>query len=202
MTTTQTDESQNTGESTSADSFWGARVASLAGTLASENFPPGHLAQLRRMNPDDPDAAPLWRLMVKYDLFRNDEVDRKWALIIHGIALMTPTNSGTGDSRSAHDRNIPVGRALFLGGESQRTSAFYRGTRLNRLLHARDSMFRALLARMFRMLAANRVSFDWITMASLILNEGYNEEAAERERRRIARDYYQAERDFAQANTD
>ena len=170
----------------------------FAGLLASENFGRGGLANLRRMDPDDPDAAAFWRLMARQDLFRGPELERKWALIIHGIALMTPTNRVDGNNRSAHDGYNPVGRALFLGNDAQRDQGFYSETRLNRLLTARGAMLRALLARMFRMMGAAGVSFNWREMASFVLNEGFDDGAAERSRRRIARDYYQAERRMSQ----
>ena len=103
---------------------------------------------------------------------------------------MTPVGGG----RRAHAPGVAVGTALFLGGESARTAAFYSDARLNRLLTARGAMFHSLLARMFRMLAAADAPFDWREMAQWILNDGFNEESAEAHRRRIARDYYRAER--------
>ena len=205
MTTTQTDESPttaNTDDTTRADTSWASQAVRLAGVLASENFPRGDLAQLRRMSPDNPHAVSFWRLMARQNLFSNPTVDQKWALIIHGIALMTPTNNVAGNSRTAHNAFMPVGRALFLGGESRRSTGFYSESRLNRLLTARGPMLRTLQARLFRMLAAAGVSFNWREMASFILNEGYDEGAAEQGRRRIAREYYQAERRSAQSDTD
>ena len=62
-------------------------------------------------------------------------------------------------------------------------------------------MLRTLLARMFRMLASANVSFNWREMAQFVLNEGYDDVAAEQARRRIARDYYQAERRNAPADS-
>ena len=59
-------------------------------------------------------------------------------------------------------------------------------------------MLCVLLARMFRMLAAAEVSFNWREMAAFILNEGYDDDQAEESRRRIARAYYQAERRSSQ----
>ena len=44
------------------------------------------------------------------------------------------------------------------------------------------------------MLASADVTFNWREMANFILADEYDEEAAEGARRRIARDYYQAER--------
>ena len=93
------------------------------------------------------------------------------------------------DNRSAHDGYNPVGRALFLGNDAQRDQGFYSETRFNRLLTARGPMLRILLARMFRMMGAAGVSFNWREMASFVLNEGYDDKAAEQSRRRIARDY-------------
>ena len=62
-------------------------------------------------------------------------------------------------------------------------------------------MLRTLLARMFRMLASADVSFNWREMSRFILNED-NEKAAERARRRIASEYYQAERRSSQDSED
>ena len=188
MTTTEIARTSSTGTSLAGN------AVVFAGLMASENFGRGDLAQLRHMNPDVPDAAAFWRLMARQDLFRGPELEAKWALIIHGIALMAPTNRVEGDNRSAHDGYNPVGRALFLGNDAQRDQGFYSETRFNRLLTARGPMLRILLARMFRMMGAAGVSFNWREMASFVLNEGYDDKAAEQSRRRIARDYYQAER--------
>ena len=89
----------------------------FARILASPEFPRGDLAGLRRMDPDEPDAAVVWRLLARYELLGSPQVENKWALILHGIALMTPTGSGDGAGRSAHDGGMPVGRAIFSGGD-------------------------------------------------------------------------------------
>ena len=172
-----------------------AIVSNLAEDIS--DFSSGDLAELRRMDPDVADAAAFWRLMAGQQLLDNPALEHKWALILHGLALMT----GTGDRRSAHDDSMPVGRAMFLGGDTQRTAAFYSEARLNQLLTARGTMLRTLLARMFRMLAAAGVSFNWREMAQFILNDNYDEDAAERSRRRIARDYYQTQRRAEQSST-
>ena len=154
----------------------------------------GDLAELRRMDPDEPDAAVFWRLLAKEDLLGyGPKFESKWALILNGIALMTPTDAGDGAARTAHDGMTAVGKALFLGSDSHQSAAFYSESRLNRLLTAQGSMLRILLARMFRMLAAANVSFNWREMSQFILNEGYDESAAEESRHRIARAYYQEE---------
>ena len=185
---------------------WGDHAVHFAGVLAT--YPDrdrGALADLRRMDPDSDDPAVLWRLLASRDLLDNSntEVERKWALILHGIALMTRTAGADSNSRSAHDRGTPVGRALYLGSESARATAFYSETRFNRLLNAREDMLRVLLGRMFRMAAAGGVTFNWWEMADFIRNADFGDgEAAERSRRRLARDYYQTQRRAAAQSSD
>jgi len=176
--------------------YWGEITARIAAAVARKDFPRGDLAALRRMDPDAPDAAVFWRLLAHHELAGNPAVEGKWALILHGIALMTNTS----ENRSAHSATTPVGRALYLGGEEHRDGGFFSETRLNRLLTARGPMMRALLARMFRMVGASR-PFDWREMAQLILYDGYREDRAENARRNIARAYYAAERRSTQTQS-
>ena len=183
MTTTATTET------TTPNMTWSEIAVRIANHMASEGFGRGDLAALRRMDPESPNAAAFWRLTARYDVLRGEESERRWGLILHGIALMTKTG-GDAIGRSAHVRGLPVGRALFTGGDVNRTTAFYSESRFNRLLTARGPMLKALLARMFRMMAATDRGFDWYQMSQFILSEG---ERAERIRRSIARDYYWAE---------
>ena len=173
---------------------WSVIAAGFAGTIAHDSFSRGDLAELRRMDPDNPDATAFWRLLARHELLGNEMLESKWALILHGIALMTRTGSPDTGNVAAHNPGIPVGRALFLGGSDVRQQGFYSETRLNRLLTARGPVLRILLRRTFRMLATTGRSFDWREMAVFILNDGYDEHAADTARRRIARSYYQAER--------
>ena len=204
MTTALSAEPPAEPEIESRSRTWGDTAFRLAGSVAAmPDYDRGGLAGLRRMNPDEPDTTAFWRLMAGEDLLGNPEIERKWGLILHGMALMTRTTGGDDvTSRSAHDGRVPVGRALFLGGESQRATAFYSETRFNRLLTARDDMLRVLLARLFRMLAGARVCFNWREMATFILSDGFDEEQAEQSRRRIARDYYQAARRGSQQSEE
>ena len=173
---------------------WESVAVRIANHIASPNFGRGDLAALKRMDPDREVTPVVWRLLAQFDIeTRGVETERKWALIMHGIALMTKTSGDSGAIRAAHDRATPVGRALFLGGIPDRKDAYYSPSRFNRLMTARDGIFRALLSRMFRMMASAGQSFDWYQMAQLILAEGYDEERAERMRRILARDYYWAE---------
>lgn len=172
---------------------WDATAVRIAGRLAREDFPRGDLAALRRMSPGSgQDAAAFWRLAARYELLGAAAVERKWALIIHGIALMTPTAAPDRVTSSAHDPQTSVGSALF-GSESSGESGFYSELRLNRLLTARGDVLQVLLARMFRMLGTGGVAFDWREMARLILLDGFDQAGAEAARQRIARDYFRAE---------
>ena len=179
---------------------WGEIVARFAAAMGRDDFRRGDLAELRRMDPDAPDAAVFWQLLAEENLEVSPAIEVKWALILHGIALMTPTAGRTGSQRSAHDGNTSIGWALFFADDEQRTRPFYSNTRLNRLLTARGPMLRTLLARMFRMMGDRR-PFNWREMARLILNDGYNDEWAEDARHGIARAYYQAERRSTQSHS-
>lgn len=180
---------------------WGVIATGFAKQMADEGFRRGDLAELRRMNPDAPDTTVFWRLMASRNLLGNPTIETKWALILHGIALMTPTAGG--ENRTAHNGTVPIGRALFLGGGTERReSGYYSESRLNRLLTARGPILRTLLARLFRMLASANQPFNWSEMARFILNDGYNEERAEDTRQHIARAYYQAERHSAQSTDE
>ena len=172
---------------------WGDIATQFAWQMAREHFSRGDLAELRRMNPDSADSPVLMGLLAQKELFGRREVESKWALILHGIALMTPKGGDGGGARTAHDGQTPVGRALYLGGETTRKQGFYSETRLKRLLSSRGGMTRTLLARAFRMLAASNVTFSWREMANFIHSDGFNEDTAEFHRRRIARDYFQAQ---------
>ena len=171
---------------------WGDIATSFAWQMAQEGFGRGDLADLRRMDPDSIDSPVFIGLMAQENLFGGPEVEMKWALILHGIALMTPKGGDASEARTAHDGQTPVGRALYLGGETSREQGFYSEPRLKRLLSSRGGMTRILLARAFRMLAASDVTFSWREMANFIHSDGFNEKASEWHRHRIARDYFQA----------
>ena len=204
MTNTGLAEVPESEEQAESSLTWPERAVRMTGYAAQlAEARRGDFAELRRMNPDEPDAAAFWRIMARYDLLGVEEAaERNWGLIIHGIALMTPTNRGEGSPSTAHNGSMPVGRALYLGGETQRATGFYSEARLSRQLTSGGPMLRTLLARMFRMLATGDVSFNWREMAQFILSEGYNDDAAEQSRRRIAREYYRAERRSSQANSE
>ena len=107
-----------TPDAPSSPRSWGEVAFSLAHQMARGDFRRGDLAELRRMDLDSPDPAVFWRLMAAHDLLGNPVVESKWALILHGLALMTPTNT-SGSPRMAHDGQMPVdGRCSWAAGPS------------------------------------------------------------------------------------
>ena len=156
----------------------------------------GEKAGLRRMDIANPDGAAFWRLMSQKGMPRNLDIQdvQKWGLIMHGIAVMAHTPG------LAHNPGIRIGRALYEGDGSR--PPFYSEQRLSTLLAARGDALHQILARLFRMLASQRCAFNWREMAWFILNEDYDEERFEMARRRIASEYYQAERRSAQRESE
>ena len=182
---------------------WGGIAVGFAGDMARVNseqyhssLTRGDLANLRRMDLDDPDPIVI-RMMTSQDALAewvtNDAIYHKWTLILQGLALMTPRSSGDG-SVSAHDGNTPVGQALYQAGYSE--------SRFNRLLAAREEMLHTLLSRMFRMMAAADQRFSWREMARLIRSSDYNEDRAEQCRRRISSYYYRSQRQATQSDNE
>ena len=172
---------------------WRRVATDLSWEIAAPHFDRGDLAALRRMDPESREVPALWRIMAQKELLKSPVVEGKWAHVIHGIALMTKTGGSDVASRSAHNRTVPVGRALYFGGDEERTTAFYRDSRFNRLMNARGPMLRSLQVRMFRMLANAGQTFDWGEMAEWILSEGFDNNLVTRIRQNIARHYYTAE---------
>lgn len=159
-------------------------VTKVAAELATPGFPRGDLAALRRMDPNAPGGTPvLLRLLARHAperLERGTDELRRWALVLHGMALMAPDH---------HRGQLRVGRSLFGSGRNP----LYAESRLARLLGARGPALRAQIPRLVRQLKAKDQALDWRELAKLILTEGRDESRAEEAREWIARAYYQAE---------
>ena len=146
------------------------------------------LQGLRRMGPHLPESPAVWRLLASHGLTGNDEDETTWGFIIHCMALMTPAVHG----RHPHSARTPVGRALFLGGETRRDIPFYSEARLGQLITARGRNFRDKVLHAVRMLARNGATLDWREMATLIINDVKDPRAMDAGRRALVRDYYRA----------
>ena len=84
-------------------SNFGNVITNLAETIEGKEYGTGPRAALRRMDPNRPDSAAFWQLMVRDGMPRNPDV-AKWGLITHGIALM------------AHGAGIATTQDCPLGG--------------------------------------------------------------------------------------
>ena len=191
-------EQTNTGTTTTTPTeqreSWPDTAARLAGIIA--HYPVhnrGDLAQLRRMDPEEPDAPAFWRLTNQHRLGMSTDSERRWALILQSIALLTPNTNNAARVLSAHDPRTPVGRALFQGGDPQRTQALCHEQRLEQLLSSRRKDFRRNLMNLVRMMAQQGTQMDFREMARLVLDEDRDPEAHRRRLNRIPRDYYRAE---------
>jgi CRISPR system Cascade subunit CasB len=146
----------------------------LLGRLAQDGFGTGPLAELRRLDPRHPEAAPpaLHRQLVSLadERARGQDFGR-WALLVHLLALAAP---------ELHRGGASLGKGLFDAGYSE--------GRLTRLLEAAEPEFSVLLPRMVRFLVARGERLSPFELADLVLRRD-----KERSRLRIARDYYRAE---------
>jgi len=158
-------------------SSYGQVIASIAGVISGlEKSSRGDLAALRRMNPDAPSAPAFWRLLtskVPAPYHHGKDAERRWALIIQGMALMVPHHRGF---------DAGVGHAL--------AAIRFSELRLAKLLNARKAQFRAQITHLARHLAARGQPIDWRRLGELILCESRNEKRAEEIRMTIARDYF------------
>lgn len=148
-------------------------VSRVAGSLAAQGFPTGLRAELKRLVPGREPGTAFWRFAFRHlpDGAINDPVLEDWQTILAGMALMSPHH---------HQRGRHFGEVLASNGFSE--------LRLERLLQAEPETMRILVLRAARFLGAKQQPFDWVDVASLLFAR--NADAAERVRRRIARDYY------------
>lgn len=159
---------------------WQRAVAAVDEAIRSGRLDAGALAELRRLEPDDPASPAFWQTLIRYvephanapgDEGARRGWERRWAVILGGMA------------RLAHDPGNPAGRALADAGFSE--------LRLHRLLRAEDARLADELRAAVQFLAAKGVSADWRQFAELILADpGRFPDWAEGVRRRVSREYF------------
>jgi CRISPR system Cascade subunit CasB len=158
------------------ETAWWTVVQKLCGALSSDGFPPGDLAQLRRLDPDDPANFTFWRVMTLYaphELARpGDDHERRWKLVLWALATLN----------GLHDPHKPLGGALGEAGFSE--------LRLSRLLRAEDDTLAPEIRSATRYLASKGKPSDLLDFARLVLSpEGPQ---ADKVRRRVAATYFSA----------
>jgi CRISPR type I-E-associated protein CasB/Cse2 len=160
----------------------GKTINRIAAALQRE-VPPGDVAALRRLVPDDPSSPAFWRMVVNYlgptgaipdGGPARDEVERQWAAILGGMAVM----------QGLHQPGRRLGKALAASDLSE--------LRFVRLLRAQDRQLLREVRTTARFLASKAEAVDWSDLARLVLTR--DPDKAERVRRSFARDYYSAQK--------
>lgn len=158
-----------------------SRVNSIAAHLANRGalLSGGDVAMLRRMDPHTLSAPGFFKLagtVLADDLPRGgeprDEAEVRWAAVIVALAHLG----------ELHRPGQRLGAALAHAGYSE--------SRFVRLLRADGERLVDELPAMARYLAAKSVAADFTEAARLLLSAGRVD--AEKTRRRLARDYYDA----------
>jgi len=152
-------------------------VHSIAGYLARGEYEggisTGDLAELRRINPDEPYTPALWRILlnfVPHDDTISEERERRWAILLMAMATCA----------DLHDPSTDFGTALAEAGWSE--------LRFVRLMEARDDNLDKQLRRVAQYLASKSQQANWADAAWLLfVQEGDHATAT---RQRIARSYY------------
>ena len=152
-------------------------ITKIAYGIKNQKIPSGDVAALRRMVPEDPSCAAFWKIVAFYLLGEIPEKEParsaselRWAVLLSAMTQMD-------DSHLAGHR---LGNVLAEAGFSE--------LRFTRILQAREQQLFSSIRTMARFLASKGQSVDWTDVARLLF---YSEqEASERTRRNIARDYY------------
>ena len=150
-------------------------LATIARHLARDDYPPGDLAQLRRLDPERPDGRAFWQLVAHHApaALDDERAARALAICLRGMAIMREFLAG-------EPRRL--GTALAEAGVTE--------LRVLRLLRADADRLAEELRQLARLLASKGEAgrFDWGEAYDLVRSAGTEREAEVR--RRIARDYY------------
>jgi len=153
---------------------WRRAVRDMAWRMAREDYEPGDLARLRRLDPDLPEGAPFWWLVARHApaAFEDERAASALAIVLQGMAIMHPFHVVQGERRT-------LGQALAASDVNE--------MRLLRLLRLRRADMPEEVRRLARLMASRGEDgrFDWADIFDLVYwRDG------EKTRRRIARDYY------------
>jgi len=155
-------------------------IARLAKAFETE-LSPGDMADLRRLDPDDPAAPGFWKVVVghlepgavlEYFGPARDEAERRWAVILSCMAI----------TQRQYRPGRRLGEALGASGLSE--------LRFVRLLRAHGPALANALRLVARFLASKAEPLDWADLVRLVLSD--DRPWAEPVRRQLARDYYRA----------
>jgi CRISPR system Cascade subunit CasB len=148
-----------------------AIIGRISGLIASEHFPNGDRAVLKRMDPKQEPPLSFYRFALRRLPENWQDQPRAWQAILSGMALMSP---------HIHRPDRPLGKVL--------AEEHFSEARLERLLAADSETQRTLTLRAIRFLAAKNQPVDWTHIAGLLLTK--DAEKREKLHLRIASDYY------------
>lgn len=160
-------------------------VFAITVQLDPDRLGTGPLALLRRLKPTGNLSEPtLHRLLWRHvpDAWLAEEGLRRWGLLVHAIAIAAP---------DLHRGRGGLGRALHAAGYSE--------GRFARLMDARAEDLPDVVPRLVRFLVAKGQALDPVGLTYFVLGVAAGGDSAEKQRERIARDYFRAERDAGQA---
>jgi len=148
-----------------------AIIGRISGLIASEHFPNGDRAALKRMDPKQEPPLGFYRFAFRHLPQNWQHRCKAWQAILTGMALMSP---------NIHRPDRPLGKAL--------AEERYSEARLERLLTAEGETRRTLILRAVRFLAAKKRPINWIDIAGMLLTN--DAEKREKLHLRIAGAYY------------
>ena len=136
-------------------------ILNIVAKIRSDFYTAKKLAALRKINFKTLEHEILDGFIE--DLKLNSQYDKEhWALIINGVALMTP---------NAHNIKIPVGYALYYGDDHGRDKPFISEMQFEQLINATGDLKHSSLRKIFRLMSAVEQPFNWIEMAKWILHD-------------------------------
>jgi len=148
-------------------------VYSIHSAMRKGTIGPGEIAELRRLNPRNPDRLAFWQVIVRWvegEFPLSDEQAQRWAAVLQGWAVLGP---------DLHHPKRPLGLAMERSALTE--------SRLSRLLRAPDSQFLEAAVRLCRFMRAKREPLNWTEFALWVLASNRDKANA-----RIAQDYYRA----------
>lgn len=133
-------------------------------------FNKGDISSLRRMNVGDPPVS-FWKFMANTSNVLNEKTERRWALIVKSMALMSEIlNGGAG---------VTIGSAARKAKFSANSDI-----RISRLLKSEGEEFERYVESFVRYMSSKNIGYDWYQFSLFILSP------KEDQRRIFARDFY------------
>ena len=156
-------------------------AAKIATRLIRRDITSGDVAGLRKLDPLRPTESAFWKVCGQIGIDQSaPKLIRSWSIVFRIIAAGTKVGETRTDG--PHDGNVPLGKAMAQAGYSQ--------NRLKTLLDADAIALLAFAERMAGFLHSKGQKFNCNDAARLVMTEHRTPDQRDRDRTRIARDYY------------